>query len=878
MAKSKAFGSVKGPGGEDMNPLAGLADVKDLEKIGQGISDVTWGSAQVFKGMADAKYHKNSIIGMAQANVFEFPVFISESVPLDYATATNTLLEQMYAAYLQMAISIDPVVDYKQVRSRKKTSQFSKFKTNTTKYIECVDLSFQKQACHNEIFNEEYNTTVEFNMVSIEDSDANIINEALEYQPLSEFDHYFQEGMGPTQTRMNARAEALRNFNIEITRNAAGTLIATIPQLSGGRVRFDSNNRIITRPVPVDAAHQNTIVAASRALINARADYEMRESFQITNPFTGRSETVTRAQLANSQAQNAYIRSFYQIWGDRNNAEKGREELEASQTDILRILARPSSSWNNSEIQKVSNYYQALSNRSETQANSDRITNIIDRLNNGRHLTGSEERRLREYFQTRMEQEKFNASSKSIAAILGKQSNDWSNSEIEKVTNYFKSEKEIRERHANVEHVRDIVTKLDRGENITGEEQKRLRDFFDMVTSRGKAEEAEESREKHVVRARGEVRILANGLVSAGPAVLKKLTAKGIDIEKSKADLEQITKALQDVDEAERWVMNWLNTDDSDSGGLTPTQKKNRFGSSLRELRGRDILHDSNIKQSNAELLQKRVDSYNNFIKKYGVTPDEFDYDSNVKREAREERKERFEHNATKAPQFIDENKLKKLNTMKPLMMTVSMNIMADDGHVSHPMEYVVGVKTHCRIIKSDILPEVVQYPLKEMNKVARSAKYRAGELRFFHDILFHIKEKKQTSIDSRDPNRKWYRRLYELAHMKGDGNVSRAIAGNGSVDGLIPNATIIISKSDADHIEEVTKIDMLDASKARRFCEELFLSCFIVIDIDNESIKILTPDINNDFEVQSLAAVNKQIAELDTAGKSTRDIFKMLK
>ena len=50
-----------------------------------------------------------------------------------------------------------------------------------------------------------------------------------------------------------------------------------------------------------------------------------------------------------------------------------------------------------------------------------------------------------------------------------------------------------------------------------------------------------------------------------------------------------------------------------------------------------------------------------------------------------------------------------------------------------------------------------------------------------------------------------------------------------------------------------------------------------IIIDTDRESIKILLPDMNNDFDVHSLAAVNKQLATLDTTGTKTRDMFKLL-
>jgi hypothetical protein len=226
---------------------------------------------------------------------------------------------------------------------------------------------------------------------------------------------------------------------------------------------------------------------------------------------------------------------------------------------------------------------------------------------------------------------------------------------------------------------------------------------------------------------------------------------------------------------------------------------------------------------------------------------------------------------------MMDETKINKLNTMKPLMMVVNMSIMSKDGNVSRPIEYMVGVKTHCRLIKAETLPEVVKYPVKEMDEISRKAKWRAGELKFFKDIVFDIKGKKQTAVDSRDPNRKWYRRLFELAHQKGDNNVAKMVTGKKSADGLIPNVTMVISKGDVDNIEDVTGIDMLKPSNAMGFCSQLFMMGIIVVDIDAQSIKLLFPDINNDYEVQSLAAVNRQVAQLSTAGQKTQDIFKTL-
>lgn len=294
--------------------------------------------------------------------------------------------------------------------------------------------------------------------------------------------------------------------------------------------------------------------------------------------------------------------------------------------------------------------------------------------------------------------------------------------------------------------------------------------------------------------------------------------------------------------------------------------------------------------------LKKQIDDANREFKlakkkfKYQKEKDKHDDERRDK-----ERKEDWERDlnfkyAVKAPEMLDETKIKKLNTMKPLMMNASFHVAADDGHISEAINYIVGVKTFNRIIDADTLPEVVKYPLKEMNAVARKAKWRAGELKFFRDIVFKIKQKKQTAVDSRDPKRKWYRRLYELAHMTGDAPTKAAIKGKNVAlsvvksqieqdfdYGIIPNASLIISAADVANIKAQTGIDLLKGSTATKFCKELFLIALIVVDIEAESIKILLPDNHNDYEVHSIASVNKQLAELSTAGSKTRDIFKLL-
>lgn len=338
----------------------------------------------------------------------------------------------------------------------------------------------------------------------------------------------------------------------------------------------------------------------------------------------------------------------------------------------------------------------------------------------------------------------------------------------------------------------------------------------------------------------------------------------------------------------------------------------------------KEALKESKNRANEMESLRKLKKEIDDADKEYKLAVDKFNYQKSkdARDEARADRRDKLESDkfahtkererqtdeirereraedwkrdlkfkySVKAPEMLDETKIKKLNTMKPLMMNVQFHVQDKTGALSEAINYVVAVKTYNRIIDADTLPDVAEYPLKEMNKIARKAKWRAGELKFFRDIVFKVKQKKQTAVDSRDPKRKWYRRLYELAHMTGDAPTKAAIKGKNITwsvvksqieddfdFGVIPNSTLVISSNDVVNVKAKTGIDLLNGSTATKLCKELFLIAMVVIDTDAESIKILLPDNHDDYEVHSLASVNKQLAELSTAGSKTRDIFKLL-
>lgn len=575
----------------------------------------------------DPQSRRGSIINSAKSNIFEFPAFISSSVDVDYATATTSLLEQVYASYLQMAISANPVIDAK---TAKNGQQFADYKTDTNKYLEYTDTMYQHDACHAVYHNPECIT--EFNMISIDDTTAQYINEYCDHEPLSEFDHFFQEVDKRTHQPYD----------------------------------------------PEDYESKSTQKSSSNS-----SSYSDDDSDDDSNRSTPTSTTTTRTDTP-SKVQ--------------------MDIMDAQLTEL------------EEKIYKL-------------QRESDAIT-----------------------------------------------------------------DDEIRQK------IQDELKKLGKEAELAEE---RLKDY-EEDHKRGKA--------------------------------------------KDEKQIEKLRKEIKKIDEE-----------------LKPENLKNKYDK---------LKYDAAKSKEDYELAQKK----------------NRDYESDHEEDRKMSREKHAFDTKVHGPQMMDETKIQKLNTMKPLMMSVNMKLTNSKGEITGVTEYVAGVKVHARLVDADILPEVAEFPLKEMNKLTRKAKWRAGELKFFRDIVFRIKQKKQTAIDSRDPKRKWYRRLYELAHMKGDspstalteGNsIPRAmvnqLVGKGNPNGVLPNASIIVSKGDIDNIKSQTGIDLLNSKTAANFCNELFLISFIVIDTDAQSVKLMLPDLHNDFEIHSMASINKQLATLDTSGDKTRELLKTL-
>ena len=687
-----------------------MASIKDTVDTANNASNAAFDAINALD-ISTAKFQKSkrkgSIINSAKGNIFEFPVFISSSTPLDYAEATTSLLEQVYLSYLQMAVSINPVID---ANTAKKGLQFADFKTDTNKYLECADTSYMVDACHAVYENAEYKT--EFNLISIDDDVARIINESVDYQPLSEFNHYFQEAdsSNPDDDQLNDLIKKLHDRENEIDKLKDQLDDA----LNSEKRRKDSAEAKIAVRKNIIQNDDDTYMDDEQIIHRSSAKKAQHEAAiaEYREKIAKMEAAVKNSNYFNDDKKKMNAdRKLAELKKDLANIEKNIKQSENYVTDEMRIHS---------------------ANRKSTEAKS-AIDEVNAKIIQDKQYAQAKKAELNEML-TKAEMLQFDQKMQGVNAAIG----------------------------------------------------------------------------------------IADTAVNMGSRVVGTIDSH----KKNKIEIEQLKKQLANYDEDHQRAID---------------------------------KHGADLKKIDAEIQHYRQQDMS-------IT-------------------------AVKAPQAIKEGDIQKLNTMKPLLMNVALNVVDNNGSLSRPIEYIIGVKTHSRIVDADILPEVAEYPLEEMNKLTRKAKWRAGELKFFKDIVFRIQQKKQTAVDSRDSRRKWYRRLYELAHLKGDAPATAVVSGkslvgafikdnqgNGKLaNGMIPNATMIITKADVDNIKMKTNIDLLKGSTATKFCNELFLIAIVVIDNDAESLKILLPDLDNDYEIHSLAAVQKQISMLDTSGTKTRDMFKLL-
>lgn len=220
----------------------------------------------------------------------------------------------------------------------------------------------------------------------------------------------------------------------------------------------------------------------------------------------------------------------------------------------------------------------------------------------------------------------------------------------------------------------------------------------------------------------------------------------------------------------------------------------------------------------------------------------------------------------TDTPKILRESDIKKINGMLPYTIEATFRIKTKDG-LDRDIKYIIGIKSVMHSIRTqdlaDDLQELVTGNIKSLQKV----RYKTGEINFL-DYLFNLKTIKADAANHINYNKRWINTLKRLNYYtKMNGTLMKkpvqAITG-GNVP--IPNGTLILSQPDVTMLTNQTGIDLSKVSNAKRLAKSLFLIGIVIVDSTEGTMRVLFPDSDNDWDVQSLAAIDSELSKTDNS------------
>lgn len=221
---------------------------------------------------------------------------------------------------------------------------------------------------------------------------------------------------------------------------------------------------------------------------------------------------------------------------------------------------------------------------------------------------------------------------------------------------------------------------------------------------------------------------------------------------------------------------------------------------------------------------------------------------------------------AVDAPQLLRDSDIKKINGMLPYQIIATFRLRTSSG-VYSDVQYILGVKSVLHLIYAqdlaDELHELVTGNVRRLQKV----RYKTGEISFM-DYMFNIKGLKSDAAKNINYNKRWINTLKRLAeYNRTHGSLlkkpTQLLAG-GNVP--IPNGTLILTQSDVTMLVNQTGIDLSKISNAKRLAKSLFLIAVVVVDPSAGSMRVLFPDRDNDWDVQSLASIDAEVSKTDNS------------
>lgn len=223
-------------------------------------------------------------------------------------------------------------------------------------------------------------------------------------------------------------------------------------------------------------------------------------------------------------------------------------------------------------------------------------------------------------------------------------------------------------------------------------------------------------------------------------------------------------------------------------------------------------------------------------------------------------------NDAVDAPKILRDSDIKKINGLLPYTIEATFRIRTKQG-LDRDIRYVIGIKSVLHIFRTQDLAEDLRELVTGNIKTLQKVRYKTGEISF-KDYFFNIKGLKADAAKHVNYDKRWINTLKRLGeYQKMNGTLMKksvqAITGG---DVPIPNGTLVLAQTDVTTLIDKTGIDLSVVSNAKRLARSLFLIGVVIIDSTRGTMRVLFPDSDNEWDVQSLGAIDAELAKTDNS------------
>jgi len=218
------------------------------------------------------------------------------------------------------------------------------------------------------------------------------------------------------------------------------------------------------------------------------------------------------------------------------------------------------------------------------------------------------------------------------------------------------------------------------------------------------------------------------------------------------------------------------------------------------------------------------------------------------------------------ADKVLTDNDVKKSNELVPTTLHIRVKILGPDKTDGGYLDFIIGVKATMHPINSDEMVTNIINGCKSNNKFFDFIRWTSGEISFFKDFVFNIKEIKDDVVNRSAGSSPWWitlKRRRALAKIKSAIMLPTQI---------LPNASIVLSMEEVEYIKTNYGYDLMNPDFVDKVMQTYFLLGFVVVD-NSTQIAHFMFDGKNNFESVTFNGLEKE----NSNDKTFKEMLKLV-